>query len=376
MKIARFALEDWFRRYYFDTEITLCSSGVEEFTLGEIRRLMGISQEELDKIIFEDSQSHGSAGLRDAIARRWGGGDSERVLVAHGSSEAIFLIMHALLEPGDEVVVMVPCYQALLSIPQSIGCNVKEWSLESERGGFVPDVDRAKKLIGPKTKMVVVNLPNNPTGASFGLPELKRLTDSVSEAGAYLLWDAAFAEITFDGPPLPDPGDWYDRTISLGTLSKAYGLPGLRVGWCITSPEVLARCVELRDYITLNLSPLVELIAQRVVEQAGLLLDIRLRQARRNLQTLASWMEQHRNLVQWEPPRGGVSAFVRFPASIEVEGFCRRLAGKCGVLLLPGRCFGFPNYARIGFGGPTNLLTKGLDRLSAFLTTEAQGSRR
>jgi capreomycidine synthase len=366
MQFAEFKLGTWFNKYYFDTEIVLCVSGVEEFSMGEIRELAHLSYEEMDKIVFKDSPSYGAPGIRNAIAQRWRQGDADQVMVTHGSSEAMFLVMNGMLQAGDEVVVLTPCYQPLLAIPEALGCTVKCWQLRPEKQ-FVPDIAELKQLLSPRTRMVVVNFPNNPTGATLTESQYCELIDAIAEVNAYLLWDAAFTELAYCASPLPDPATSYARTITLGTLTKTYGLGGLRVGWCLAPPDVLVRSVRARDYITLNLSPLIEYIGQKVVENIDVLLDIRLQQARENLALLASWVEQHSDRITWACPQGGVSAFIKFEWIGDVEDFCLRLAHEHGVFLLPGACFGYPEYVRLGFGGPTHELEKGLARISQML---------
>jgi capreomycidine synthase len=366
MEIAPALLEHWMRQYYFDTDIDLGSSGVESFSMSELRRLLDLSQSDLDQVVFDDSRTLGGPGLREAIGNRFAHGNPDRVMATHGSSEGIFLTMNALLRPGDEVITVSPVYPQLFAIAMSNGCKMKEWSLDFERG-FVPDFKQLKGLITKQTRMLVVNYPHNPTGASLTLERQKELVEIAADAGSYLVWDGAFAEITYDQPPLPDPGAWYDRTITLGTLSKSYGLPGLRVGWCLASPDILQRFVELRDYITLHLSPLIELIAERVIKKADILLRARVEQSTNNLNILADWIERHREFVDWAPPKGGVCAFLRMPGGADVETFCHRLAREYRVLLVPGNCFGHPGFVRLGFGGSTPKFEEGLSRLSDLL---------
>jgi aspartate/methionine/tyrosine aminotransferase len=232
---------------------------------------------------------------------------------------------------------------------------------------FVPDLEEAKKLIGSNTRMVIVNFPHNPTGTSLTLDEYREFLGIVEKSGAYLLWDGAFTELTYDQPPLPDPGLSYERSISQGTLSKAYGLPGLRVGWCLASPEVISRCIELRDYITLHLSPLIELIALNVVEKADRLLNVRVEQARQNLEILTEWVKKHSDVVSWVKPKGGVCAFPHICGVPDVEEFCRHFAKYYKTLLVPGSCFRSPGFVRLGFGGATAELIEGLSRLSAMM---------
>ena len=368
MDIAPAHLEYWLRDYYFTAEIDISCSGVESFSFGEVRQLFNITPDDLDSIVLRDSRTLGAPDLRTAIGNRFGNGKTERVMATNGSSEAIYLIMHSLLEPGDEVVVLDPAYQQLFSIAESVGCRLKHWRLRFE-DSFHPDLAEARRLIGPETRMIVVNFPHNPTGASLTPEEQDELIDLAAGAGAYLVWDAAFAELTYDSPVLPDPGTRYDRSITLGTLSKAYGLPGLRVGWCLAAPEVLERLVRLRDYTTLALSPLVEHVATRAIENGDLLVQPRLAQARHNLELLVSWANRHTEFVQLVRPQGGVSVFMRVHGVVDIEDFCRQLADEYGVLLVPGTSFGDPGYVRVGFGCSTTELTTALSRLSEHFHT-------
>jgi capreomycidine synthase len=366
MKLPPALLEEWMRRYYFSVDFDIGSSGVQNFSVAELRELLGFSQDDLDRIVLRDSQTLGGTELRRAIAGRWLEGREDRVLVTHGSSEANYLAMSTLLEPGDEVVVQDPGYPQLHAIAQAVGCRLKPWPLRFENG-FRPDLEEARRLIGPRTRMVVVNFPHNPTGATLSPEEQAELVGMAETVGAYLVWDAAFSELTYDGPPLPDPSRLYDRVLSLGTLSKAYGLPGLRVGWCLAAPEVIERLIRLRDYMTLHLSPLVEFIAERAIRGADRLVALRMEQARRNRELVGEWVGETADAVQWVPPMGGVCAFVRFPDLADTTDLCRRLADERRVLLVPGSCFLHPQFARLGFGDSTESLRQGLSRLSPFL---------
>lgn len=366
MQLPEALLEEWMRSYYFDTDIDVGSSGVDDFSMVDLRRLLGITEADFDRIVFHDSQTLGGDGLRRALADRWLLGDTSRVMATHGSSEANFLIDHALLRPGDEVVVLDPCYPQLFAIAEALGCVLRQWHLRPENG-FVPDVEEVKRLITPRTRMVVVNFPHNPTGATVTREEQDELIAACAAVGAYLVWDNAFAELTYDSPPLPEPVLRYERAISTGTFSKAYGLPGLRVGWCFAAPEVLEKLVRVRDYVTLHLSPLVEMIAERGIERADLLLAERMGAARRNRALLAGWIEEHAEFVEWAPPAGGVCAFPRLTAVSDVEAFCHRLAREQRTLLVPGSCFGHPRHVRLGFGRTTEVLQDGLARISFLL---------
>lgn len=358
------------REYYFAVDHDIGSSGVQDFTFAELRALVGLEHRELDELVMQDSQTLGGMGLRQALARRWTGGDAERVMVTHGATEANFLLKHALLDAGDEVVALSPIYRQLSGVAEAIGCRVRQWPLHPENG-WRPDLDQAGELITPRTRMVVVNFPHNPTGASLTRDEQRALVAACARVGAWLVWDAAFGELTYDVPPLPDPGPLYERAVSMGTLSKAYGLPGLRVGWCLAPPGVLARMAALRDYLTLHLSPMVELIATRAIEHADTIVGMRLAQARANRDRVARWIEEQEGAVSWVPPTGGVCAFPRLHQVPDVEELCHRLAREHRVLLVPGTCFEVPGHVRLGFGRSPDELEAGLQRLSEVLATSA-----
>lgn len=368
MRFSQALLEDWMRDYYFSTEIDLGSSGVESWSFADIRRMCGITHEDLDGVLLQDSTSYGGVELRKAISQRWGNGNPDGVMVTHGSSEAIFLAMITLLEPGDEIIVVDPGYHTLSSIAESISCTVKRWQLPPDRG-FIPDVSALQLLVGPRTRMVVVNFPHNPTGVTLTASQQQQLIDIVAGVGAYLIWDAAFVDLTYDSLPLLDPTLSYKRCISVGTFSKAYGLPGLRFGWCMSVPEILVNFLPLRDRLTLHLSPLIEFIALRVIQNVDQLLSVRLKQACQNLDVWTNWVATRGKHVDWMRPypQGGVTVFPRLRTQSSVEALCHELARSYSTLLVPGTCFGFPNRVRLGFGGPAPDFERGLSQLEDIL---------
>lgn len=366
MDAPRAYLEEWMRAYYFTTDCDIGSSGVENWALEEVRRLVDLEWSELDAVVFRDSETLGGPAVRAAVAHAFGNGDDSCVMVTHGSSEANYLVMTTLLNPGDEVVVPTPGYPQLATVAEMVGCTIVPWPLQMEHG-FMPILDDVKRLIGPHTRMVVANFPHNPTGASMTAKDQAALIELCATVGAYLVWDAAFAPLVYDDPPLPDPTLHYDRAISLGTLSKAFGLPGLRVGWCVAARDVLGEMIRLRDHLTLHLSPLIELIAARVITHAERFLAPRVDQARRNRQIVADWVSASNGRAGWTLPRGGVCGAIQFPGVADIERMCHHVAREHRTLVVPGTCFGDPRWARIGFGGPTAELREGLRRLSLAL---------
>ena len=357
-------LEEWMRRYYHAVDHDIGSSGVRDLSMAEFRALCGFDLAELDAMPIRDSESFGGPGLRAALADRWTGGDVDPVVVTHGSSEAIYLVMHLVVEPGDEIVVVDPAYQQLYDIARWRGCRITPWPMDPDHG-FRPDPARLRELARSRPRMIVVNFPHNPTGVSITPREQLEIIEIAREAGAWLVWDNAFGELTYTAAPLPLPWGRYERTVCFGTLSKSYGLAGLRVGWALVPPDLRDRMAVMRDHIALYVSPVLEFFATHAVRHADAIVALQRAHAERNRARLLAWAGSRPDLVHLAPPDGGVSAFVHFPGIPDVTSMCEELAEKHRVLLVPGVCFGaaFTGHARLGFGGTAEGLTEGLARI-------------
>jgi capreomycidine synthase len=360
-------LEDWLRDYYFAAQIDISSSGVQPYSMAELRAFTGLNHEDLDSLVFSDGYSLGTPAVRAAIARIWGDGNAEKVMTTSGSSEAISLVLMALLHSGDEIIVVHPGYHLLIEFAAALGCTARVWSLDAD-DDWKASMDELTGLVTERTRAIIVNFPHNPTGATISGYDLQRLLSSASQVGAYILWDAAFVDLTYDADPLPDVSVAYERGISFGTFSKAFGLPGLRFGWCMAPPGLLADCVRIRDYTTLHVSPLIELLALRVLENAERFLNPRLQQARTNRRILMDWASSAEDRISLSLPAGGVTAFPRLDGMEDTSEFCEELFREHGVLVVPGACFGWPSHIRLGYGGGTADLVRGLDRLAGALT--------
>ncbi|MFJ3880264.1 capreomycidine synthase [Streptomyces sp. NPDC090077] len=362
--IAPALLEDWLRNRYFSARYDISSSGLTPCTLGELRRSLGIDSAELDAIPFRDSPSTGSERLRGAIAARYAPGHADRVMATHGASESLFLAIAALVKPGDEIVTLRPVYQSLSSIAEALGARLRTWELRAE-DGFVPDLELLRAVLTPRTRAVVVNFPHNPTGTTLSRTQYDELLRLVDSHGCHLLWDASFAELAHDGDPLPEPTGRLERALSFSTLSKAYGLPGLRVGWCVAPPRLIPEMVRLRDYLTISTSPVAEHLAAVTLEQADKVLAPHRELAFGNRALLLDWAARNSGRIELPTPLGGVTAFPRLVGVPDVTAFCDALEAEDGVLVVPGDCFDHPDRIRVGFGGSASELSAGLDLLAA-----------
>ena len=248
MKIEPFALERWLTRHELHVRYDLAESGILPLTINELLSFVAPEErpaalERLLALPLGYNEATGTYALRAALAATYTHCDPDNILVTTGAIEANFLLFNVLLDAGDHIVAPYPAYQQLYSVPRAIGCEVAQWRIRPENG-FRYDVDELAQLITPKTKLIVLNTPHNPTGAMIPPDDLRRIYDLADRVGAFVLCDEAYRWLAVPGgeefaPPVFDLGE---RGISVGTLSKPFGLPGLRVGWLAAPKEIAARC--------------------------------------------------------------------------------------------------------------------------------------
>ena len=266
-------------------------------------------------------------------------------------------------------MVLDPIYHSLRTYAEQGGCRVRPVEVDAFVGEASTGCERA---IPNGTDVVVVNFPHNPTGQVLSAEDVDRLVHRCSAVGATLVWDGAMEELPMTGDARASTPTCREGVIRFGTLSKAFGLPGLRVGWCIAPPALLEAAFAERDRTTLFLSPLIELIAALSIENADVLIAPRLAHARSNLGRLDAWIGEHGDAVAWQRPKGGVCGLMEVRGSRDTELFCRRVLAATGVLLVPGKAFDRPGAVRIGYGGPPTEMGDGLERLSHFLRTDGR----
>jgi aspartate/methionine/tyrosine aminotransferase len=349
-----FQLERYFARWEFGCKHLLCSSDLESWAMSELLAMADADSRTLwDKLTLGYTQSAGHPVLRAEIARRYAGMDADDIHCFAGAEEAIAMLITALVDPGQHVVVVRPAYQSLFEIARSRGAEVSEIWLRQETG-FRLDFDALRAAMRPNTRMVIVNFPHNPTGISIderSQVELVRLTDA---HGAFLLSDEVYRGLEHDpASKLPAAVTLSRRAFSLGAMAKSYGLAGLRLGWlAIRDDAVRQRVAALKDYGSMCNSAPSEILAlialraeARVMARGRAIVDT-------NLPLLKKFVDGNAHRLSWVPPTGGVTAFPRFrDDGFDVDAFCERLVRDTGVLLLPGSKYGVkaPHF-RIGFG--------------------------
>jgi aspartate/methionine/tyrosine aminotransferase len=372
MRIADFALERYFARWEFAVRHVLCASDVEGWPMAELLALADDETRALwDGLRLGYTESTGHPLLRREVAGLYPGLEPDDVLVFAGAEEAIFALVTTLVGPGDHVIVTWPGYQSLYEVARSAGAQVALHALR-ESEGWSLDVPRLVRTLRPTTRLVVVNAPHNPTGMLPTREEWSVLVDACADAGAYLLADEVYRGLEVDeADRLPTAAELLPRGISLGVMSKAYAMAGLRIGWLATRDrEVLARCAALKDYTTICSSAPSEILA---------LIGLRAREAvlarsrsicAANLARLDTFFEEHADAIAWIRPRAGSVGFPRLLRGGPADAFAERLIREEGVLLMPGSVFGYAgDHLRIGFGRTD--MPEALARLGASLERSA-----
>jgi aspartate/methionine/tyrosine aminotransferase len=369
MKIPDFKLERYFAKYEFAVDHVLCGSDCESMTVADLLALEEGAEESFKGQWLGYTESLGSPSLRQEIASLYQEVGSENILVHTGAEEAIFLFMHAVLEAGDHVVVQWPCYQSLAEVARSIGCRVSLWEVREE-AGWEPDMDELRTMLRPETRALVVNSPHNPTGGLLPRETFDRIT-ALADAKGFLLFSDEVCRGTEYDPVLQLPAacDVTPNGVSLGVMSKTYGLPGLRIGWVATSnQDVLSRMASLKDYTTICNSAPSEFLAEVALRNSAKIVKRNLNLTLRNLKLVEDLFSRYGHRISWTRPKATSIAFPRLLAG-DVEEFCHRLVTQEGVLLLPGTLYDHPgNHFRIGFGRKN--LEEALVRLERFLEAE------
>ncbi len=366
MKIEPFLMERMQSTWENVVRYNLSESGVHPIPLGEL-----VNQEQVERMLGTGlgySQSNGTEELRSFIAAGYPGATLDNVLATTGCSEANFVVSWAMLEPGDEVILMLPNYMQIWGLARSHGATVKPLRLREE-SGWRPDLDELRALITPRTKVIVICNPNNPTGAILSDAEIQTICDLASKAGCWILADEVYQGAERDGRTTPSFWGRYDRVIITNGLSKAYGLPGIRTGWVVAPAEWIARLWAYHDYLTIGPSILNDFLARIALhpDRRPKILERTRRILQTNFPVLKAWMDAHGQMFSYLPPRAGAIAFMKYNLSINSTELVERILHEKSVLIVPGDHFGMDRYLRIGYGAEPDYLRAGLDLIHEVL---------
>ncbi len=366
MQIEIFELERVQSLWENRVEYNLTESGVHPYTLAELLDANDVAA--LADVRLGYGQTNGSIPLRESIARYYPDAGSDNVVVTNGSAEANFVAAWSTLDAGDEIIYMVPNYLQIRGISRSMGVIVRPLRLRSELG-WQPDLNELDTLVSPRTKVIAVCNPNNPTGMTLGDEAMSALVAAAERSGAWLLADEVYRGAELDGQDTPSFWGRYERVVVTGGLSKAYALPGLRLGWLVGPPEFIETAWARTDYTSIAPGILSDEVARRALEPRlrERILERNRSLLRSNLSDLCDWMADQPVELTLTPPKAGGMAFVRYQLDKNSTELTTRLREEKSVLIVAGDCFGLDRYLRIGFGAEPAYLNRGLVRIGEFL---------
>ena len=351
MRFVPFELERWQSTWENRVRYNLSESGVHPLSIQELLGLASASAVPLLEVRLGYSQSNGTDLLRGRIAALYPGASPEQVLVTTGSSEANFVLCWRLIEPGDKVAIMLPNYLQTWGLAQNFGAEVRGFELHEERG-WEPFVEEIRSAIAPGTKLVVVTNPHNPTGHVLSDEARRAIVERSAEVGAWLLADEVYQGAELDGRQTASFWGSHERVIVVNGLSKAYGLPGLRIGWIVAPAALTAEAWARHDYTTIGPSGAGDHLAGVALEPLvrEKLLERTRRILKANYPVLEAWLKQFGDAFRWHPPQAGAICWVRYRQGVGALDVVEKLRAEHSVLLVPGEHFGVPGHLRFGYG--------------------------
>ena len=346
----------------------LSESGVRPLTL---RELIGMGFD-LDAFLDQPlgySQSNGTIELRERIAAHYPGASADHVQVTNGTSEANYLIALSLLRPGDEVAMEVPNYMQVPGVARSLGAAVRTFRLRQDTD-WEPDWDEFERAVTPRTRLLYLSNPNNPTGSILSRDAMTRIVQRCESTSTWIVADEVYLGAEIDCERTPSFWGMSDRVIVTSGLSKAYGIPGIRVGWIVALPTVVAGCWAQHDYLTIGPNKLSDRLACiAVIPQNRERCYARTRAIlQHNLPIAQQWVDEFAGDVTWRAPKAGAIALVRYEASVPSVVLAERVRTNQSTLIVPGSHVGLEGYLRIWLGGKEEYLREGLRRIAAELS--------
>lgn len=353
MNLPPFKLEEFWRKHEFAVPHLLCCSDGETWKLQEILDLADPEALALwQSLSMGYTEPPGHPLLRREIASLYDTLNPDEIFTFAGAEEGIYCAMKALINPGDHVIIIDPCYQSLATIPLSLGADATTIQLKFENQWKL-DLNTVQKAFRPTTKLVILNFPHNPTGTILDADVQDGLIALARESGAHIFCDEVYRFMEVDETArLPSMADAYEKGISLNVMTKTFGLAGLRIGWLASKDESsLHHAGSQKLYTSIcnsGVSEIVAIIALRAKEHL-------LRRNREimaaNLRVLDVFMERHRDKLSWVRPQGGTMAAIKLLLPIPVETFADDLIREQGVLIMPGSVYDLQgNFFRVGFG--------------------------
>ena len=369
MKIKPFAVEEWMNEYEVGAKYNIAETCVDSVSLDELFELTGEDKEAFLREFCARRLTYGDIYSRpdflDGICGLYKTVKPENIITTHGAAGANHHVFCSLVSEGDRVISIMPTYQQLYSIPESIGADLAVMHLKQENGCLV-DLDELRALVTPDTKMICINNPNNPTGALMSETQLQQIVDIARSVDAYILCDEVYRHLTQTDDWCPSIADLYEKGISVSSMSKVFSLAGLRMGWIATHDKAALRAfLSHRDYNLISCGMFDDAVSALALRHADALLRRNRAIVRENLAVLDGWIAENPHFY-YTKPQAGTTALVYYDFDVPSYEFCKRLYDETGAFVTPGDCFEQPKSMRIGYACDKKTLEDGLSALAAF----------
>ena len=351
MTLAPFRIEHYFARHEFTAEFMLSSSDAESRSVGELLQFEPDARQQLEALHLGYTEVPGAPTLRRAIAAIYERIGADNVRVLSSAEECIYVAYRALVGPHDHVIVETPHYESAAELARATGAEVSLW-LRRFEDGWVHDLAALRRLVRANTRLIYIATPSNPLGLLMPSEVLDTIIEIARDRKMVVLCDEVYRELEHDpARRLPAVCDLYDHAISIGSMSKSYGLAGLRLGWLACQDEaLLTECTNYKMYTTICSSAPSEFLSALALRNRQILLSRNLEIVRRNLAILEAFFERHSDLFDVVKADASPICFPRINIRGDVQEFCDRVVSETSVMLLPGTVYDQPRHVRIGFG--------------------------
>ena len=375
MKIKQFAVEEWMNAWEVGAKYNIAETCVDSISMDELFALTGedkdafLTQLCVRRLSYGDIE--GLPAFRKGVCKLYTSLGMEHIVPTHGASGANHHVFYSLISPGDCVVSIMPTYQQLYSIPESYGAQVRVLHLHKENG-YLPDIDALRRLVTPETKLICLNNPNNPTGALMPESVLREIIDIARSVDAWILCDEVYRHLSQEDMWCPSIADLYEKGISVSSMSKAFSMAGLRLGWIATHDrDVIKSCLSHRDYNLVSCGVLDEMLAAVALKHSDVMLKRSRKIVRENLQILDRWVNSEPH-VSYVKPQAGTTALVYYDLDMPSYAFCEEMYQQTGAFVTPGDCFEQPRSMRIGYAYGKEDLIQGLQAVSEYIAMKTK----
>ena len=366
MQIDSLRLEEWYRRYQNISYTNISENSSEIQTMHQILQKCGYDLSSLENVAIDYAIGNIEDECKILLAHIYNT-DPENVLICNGASEALFITMLYTIKKNTNIVIEDPFYKRNDKLVHALQGEIIPWHL-IKNNSMIMDTSALRKIANKKTKSILVNHPHNPTGLCVTNSQLMEITEIADRSKSYVISDEVTLPLLSDTSKIFTPAaNLYDKAISISSLSKLFGAPGLRIGWIIAEKSIINQCQNFKDHITISNSTVSLLIGKKLLENWNKILEKNIRISKNNIEYMDRWIKNNSDWIAWCKPKAGFCAFPKLLIPVHSRTFCKKLIEKKSIFLVPGDVFGYDQYFRIGVGGNPKAFRGALNDMEDFM---------